>query len=95
MKPTPGGICWQTDPGHGWLQIPKETFKELKINPVEVSGCSYHNSAYVFLEEDCDAELAINAFRAAGVTDDALRRIPTYYLENTFVRRCKHWEGVL
>ena len=89
------GICWQTDPGHGWLQIPKETFRELKIDPAAVSWHSYHNTAYVFLEEDCDAALAITALRAAGVTDDALRRIPTYYFEDSWVRRCKHWEGVL
>ncbi len=83
-------ICWQTDPGHGWLQIPHALFRQLHIKGV--SWCSYCNSAYIFLEEDCDAELALAAFKADGVTDDAIRRIPTYYLENHWVRRCKHWE---
>ena len=53
------------DAGHGWLEMPLSEFRELDIS---VSGYSYYSSRSVYLEEDCDAGLAIDALKAAGIS---------------------------
>jgi len=46
------GIKFITDPGHGWLRVPREL-----IEGEEYSGYSYFNDTYAYLEEDSDAPL--------------------------------------
>lgn len=52
------------DPGHGWLKVPRDLLRQLGIER-KVSHCSYQRGDYVYLEEDCDAPLFIEAFKAA------------------------------
>lgn len=43
-----------TDPGHGWVKVPKTLISDLLIRE-EISHYSYMRGAYAYLEEDCDA----------------------------------------
>ena len=54
-----------TDPGHGWVKV---KFSELVKYGIasKVSRCSYVRGDYVYLEEDCDAGLYIDALKQAG-----------------------------
>lgn len=52
-----------SDPGHGWLRINLKDFLKLNVSQ-EVSVYSYitpsyNTERYVYLEEDCDAHVAI------------------------------------
>ena len=51
---------YYSDPGHSWLQVP---FTEImRLNLVnKISAWSYSNGANLYLEEDCDAPLFLQA----------------------------------
>lgn len=52
VKP-PLSLNFHTDPGHGWLEVPKELIPpEMKA---AISVYSYQSDNAFFLEEDCDA----------------------------------------
>jgi len=53
------------DPSHGWLAVPREMLEELGITE-KISNCSYERGDFVFLEEDCDMPLFLNAMEAKG-----------------------------
>jgi hypothetical protein len=62
------------DIGHGWLKVTTAQLNELGIYN-QVSNYSYINVAYsnddesydVYLEEDCDAPLFLNALKDHGI----------------------------
>jgi hypothetical protein len=54
-----------TDPGHGWLDVPRALLHELGIAE-RVSSYSYQRGDSVFLEEDCDYSLFRRAMMQAG-----------------------------
>ncbi len=41
-----------SDPGHGWLRVPRRIFD---LVGSEASSCSYVDRNFIYLEEDCDA----------------------------------------
>lgn len=61
------------DAGHGWLAVKRNELIELGIIN-QVSHFSYENGDTVYLEEDCDAGLFINAMKE--------RDIPFTYRDN-------------
>ena len=50
------------DGGHGWLAVPVDDVVTLGIAG-DVSCYSYYDARTIYLEEDCDACLFMNAFR--------------------------------
>ena len=66
---------WFFDPGHAWLRVKRVQLKELGILD-KVSGYSYERGKWVYLEEDCDAQLL---FDAMGFCLADARRIPGTY----------------
>ena len=54
------------DPGHGWLKVKTALLNKLGIEQ-EVSSYSYVRGEYVYLEEDCDASIFIDALKTSGV----------------------------
>lgn len=54
---------FHSDPGHGWLEVPRAELKSLGIHKT-ISTCSYQRGSMVYLEEDCDASKFIQAYRA-------------------------------
>lgn len=47
-------FTFYTDPGHGWLRVPKTYLEKEGISKASFTSCSYENGKYVYLEEDCD-----------------------------------------
>ena len=56
-------FAFHHDDGHGWLQVPERLLKELGIEHW-ISGFSYKKDDQVWLEEDMDASLFIEAFKS-------------------------------
>ena len=54
-------FTFHTDPGHGWLQVPRKMLTELGIDS-EISGYSYESGDYAYLEEDGDAGTFVEAY---------------------------------
>lgn len=59
-------LKFYADPGHGWLAVPLRIYLK---SGIVASRFSYMNrqGTTVFLEEDCDAGLFIDAMKAQGV----------------------------
>lgn len=55
-----------TDAGHGWFEVDKDELELFGIAD-EVSSYSYKQGNKVYLEEDCDAGLFINALENKGI----------------------------
>ena len=49
-----------SDPGHGWLKVPLKEIEQLGLAD-KISICSYINAGYVYLEEDWDLPLFLQA----------------------------------
>lgn len=47
-----------SDPGHGWLKVPRHLLNEYGISS-KISEYSYQSYNDVYLEEDCDASLFV------------------------------------
>lgn len=58
-------LTFYTDPGHGWLEVNRSDLDALDIAH-KVSSYSYEKGTKVYLEEDCDASLYMEAAKAAG-----------------------------
>lgn len=77
------------DPGHSWLQCERQLLRELGIEE-KVSSYSYQKGAIVYLEEDCDADLLLQALKARGVvvTTDS-----KHTNEDSFVRSLRSYQA--
>jgi len=62
-------ISYYVDPGHGWYAVKRTTIEKLKLLD-KVSPYSYQKGATVYLEEDCDASLILDALEATGIKLD-------------------------
>lgn len=49
-----------SDPGHGWLEVPKKELAELGIAE-KISAYSYQSRQMAYLEEDCDLAVFLRA----------------------------------
>jgi hypothetical protein len=58
-------LTFYTDPAHGWLEVPRADLDTLDIAH-KISRYSYEKGAHVYLEEDCDAGLYLEAAKAKG-----------------------------
>ena len=58
-------LTFHADPGHGWLQVAFPDLLTLGINK-QISTCSYQKNNFVYLEEDVDAGIFVNAAKEAG-----------------------------
>jgi hypothetical protein len=57
---------FHTDPGHGWLEVSRSELAMLHIDDA-ISAYSYQSGDKVYLEEDCDASLFVDALECLGV----------------------------
>lgn len=62
-------FIFYSDPGHGWLMVPRALLDQLGISG-KVSAYSYQRLDDVFLEEDCDYSLFSKAMKKAGIQFD-------------------------
>ena len=77
-------MTFYTDSGHGWLEVPRSILLESGVAD-KISHYSYQttNRKKVYLEEDCDCSLFIDAMKAKGFEFE----FKDSYSEDTFVRR--------
>lgn len=65
-------LTFHEDPGHGWLEVPVDLLRALRLSPGDFSECSFISKAdgpkVVFLEEDIDAPKFSYHAREAGWT---------------------------
>ena len=52
-------LTFHTDPGHGWLEVPKTLVSE--AIRAKISRYSYQDDNNFYLEEDCDAPLFLKS----------------------------------
>lgn len=72
---------YEQDPGHGWLKVSYQELQRLGISE-KISHYSYRNKGEVFLEEDLDMQVFMEAKRKAGESV-SLRRL---YVDKTPIR---------
>lgn len=70
-----------TDPGHGWLEVPKSLLVELAIQD-KITDYSYQKGTMAYLEEDCD----MTTFMQACYEHKLLVTVDEIYQENTPIR---------
>lgn len=74
------------DPGHGWLRVPHKMILALGI-AAEISGYSYVDKDYVYLEEDCDYSRFCDAWeKYTGLKWSHAEQCRDVYQENTPIR---------
>ena len=76
-------LTYHTDPGHGWLQVSQTDLDDVGLSYTDFSSCSYTDSKFLFLEEDCDMAVFMLAFRAKH---GKLPSINEIYADPCFVR---------
>lgn len=89
----PATIRFHEDGGHGWLQVPHSLLKRLQIAG-KISGYSYRDVNFGYLEEDCDLSVFLNSLGI--VAGSELNKLfwsmcPQEYNENTPIRNKKHY----
>ena len=77
-----------TDPGHGWLEVPRAELKKLGILE-EITSYSYELGGEVFLEEDQDAGTYLKALDARGIPRPSIK---DEYVEATSIRGYDHFQ---
>lgn len=86
-------LKWYSDPGHSWLRISRKNAEELRILE-SITAFSYESEKYLFLEEDRDAGIAIEALNETLKTRPDLQA--TFLLEShakdrSHVRKYDHY----
>ena len=76
-------FVFHSDPVHGWLQVPKELILALEIRS-KITGFSYQDEEYMYLEEDCDAPLFRDAYEARFGEEPEI--VVKHYNNECFVR---------
>lgn len=91
----PAVIVKHDDGGHGWLQVPISIVHAAGIKN-KISEYSYMDHSNIYLEEDCDMSLFLNAIGIeAGSEINKLffQNLPREYNEYTPIRRMKSYKA--
>ena len=80
---------YHSDPGHAWLAVKRKELIQLGILD-KISSFSYQKGSTVYLEEDCDAGVFLDAKKAAG-EEITRNNIRDSYQENTPIRNYKNF----
>jgi len=81
-------LTFHSDPGHAWLEVPKQLFFAVGYAP---SRSSYETSSKVYLEEDCDATFFLMKAEEKGLSFEFESK---FYNQDCFVRRLSNMSGV-
>lgn len=71
-------LTFVSDPGHGWLRVPLADIAALRIEN-DISPCSFIDSRFAYLEEDCDCAVFTQACEAQQIP---LPTIQEQYVEH-------------
>jgi len=81
-------FTFHSDPGHGWLEVGYDMLEKLRITS-KVSTYSYRKGNTVYLEEDCDTGVFLDAFKAHNPEIDI--KFKEVHEENTPIRNYTHY----
>lgn len=70
-------LIFYSDPSHSWLKVSKWDLQALNIAD-KISTYSYMNGNNAYLEEDCDAEIYLNALKNAGLSYNIEEKVSGY-----------------
>jgi hypothetical protein len=59
-------VPFYADPGHGWAKVTRTELRKLNLLD-KISSYSYQRGKHVYLEEDCDLSLYIEALQLRGI----------------------------
>jgi len=59
-------LKFYSDPGHGWVAVKRKIVYDMDLAG-KTSQYSYQRGNTVYLEEDCDASLLVEALRERGI----------------------------
>ena len=84
------------DPGHAWMEVKYSDIVMLGINK-EISGYSYRSGDLVYLEEDRDAGIYLNAIFPDALNNQEFKQFRDLYIkdryieDNIFIRDLRHY----
>jgi hypothetical protein len=81
-------LLFTSDPGHGWLEVPRAELEKLGILK-EITSFSYELGGEVFLEEDQDAGTYLKALDARSIPRPSIKE---EYVEATPIRGYDHFQ---
>lgn len=82
-------IPFISDPGHGWGRVVRGAIEDVGIAD-QISQYSYQDDVFVYLEEDCDLYLFINALEQRGYKV----KLDTHHVERTHIRRLPRYKEI-
>jgi hypothetical protein len=82
-------IPFISDPGHGWGRVVRGAIEDVGIAD-KISRYSYQEGDFVYLEEDCDLYLFINALEQRGYKV----KLDTQNVERTFIRSLPRYKEI-
>ena len=80
-------LTYHTDPGHGWLAVPRALLADLNLLD-KVTTYSYQRGGTVYLEEDCDASVLCAALKERGI---AYTLAEKHTDRRHWIRSCEHY----
>jgi hypothetical protein len=80
-------LTFFSDPSHAWLKVSKLHLEVFNIAN-KISSYSYMNGDDVYLEEDCDAVIYLNALKKAGINYN----INEQFDDNSIIRSFNHYQ---
>jgi hypothetical protein len=70
-----------SDPSHGWLEVTSKDLAEVGLKTTDITDYSYvketKDGVFYYLEEDCDAEKFLKAFRDKFKHDPKIKEFYT------------------
>ena len=82
-------LQFHSDPGHGWLEVSKSMARfHLRERYLQISCYSHMRGNLLYLEEDSDAPLLVQAMREAGLN-------VKYEEHDVEVSPIRHYDGFM
>lgn len=76
-----------SDSGHAWLKVPMSQVLALNLQD-KITACSYTDGHHVYLEEDQDAGLFLDAIKMSDLDFELKDK---YQDGDSFIRRLPHY----
>ena len=84
-------IIVYSDPGHSWGKVSIKTVQKLGLIE-KISGFSYIRGDFLYLEEDCDLPMVVDALMSEG---HVVKLIEKHTDRESRIRRYDAWYGCL
>jgi hypothetical protein len=80
---------YRQDPGHGWVQVSLFELQTLGVAD-KISSYSYQDGGTCYLEEDCDAEKWMQAYKSQHGDYPAIQDV--VYPKDCFIRKLPRYK---